>query len=166
MNAQEVATCCRVAWRLMGGKDRGPGLSQVKADTLFVRDGDFMYELALELAREMGKSGVSELWAELMASEKQSNEENAEARRRRSEALVVASDVVDVMRGLRRDYPERWGFWKKMIAGQTLRQIERRTEKRLRPVMRASIAWISGAIEAKIGEEGLEKLLTLRMILA
>lgn len=159
LNPQEVATCCRIAMALMGGRG-GPRFSQVRLETLFVRDGDFLYDLAREMSREIG--GIMARYHEIKRDNEASNRENAAKRRLRSEAVVVASDVVDVMRHLSTNYPERWQYFQKMIAKQTLRQIVRRSDGATGPVIRDGIEWCSSRVEQVIGAGRLETLLTFR----
>lgn len=164
MNAQEVATCCRISVGLMGGGDRGPGWAQVNMGALFVRDGDFLYDLAREMARE--GEGIVERWGEIQRDNQISDSENSARRRLRSEALVVAGEVIDVMRHLEKSRRDRYQWFHKMIKKQTLRQIMRGVNVGDRGVVRASILWCSAHVEAVVGVERLDVLLTLRRAMA
>ncbi len=163
MEAQEVATCCRGSWSLMAGRE-GPRFAQVSLDTLFVRDQEFMEDLARDMAKNMIEVGMGV--GEMMADNKRANNENAEKRRLRGEALKVASDVVDVMRHLRKCEPHRWAMFQKMIRKQTLRQIVRREKTRNSMSIAEDIQWCSDYIVGVVGAERLEILLTLRAMVA
>lgn len=163
MNAQEIATCCRLSWMLMAGSG-GPRFAQVNVETLFVRDADFMVDLARDMADRW--SDVSVRFGEIAEANRVAAEENASRRRLRSEALLVASDVVDVMRSLRRNHEYKWRMFQKMIGKQTLRQIVRRSKDRSGESIAEDIGWCSGEILRVVGEERLETLLTLRSIMA
>jgi len=164
MESQEVATCCRIAWALSSGGDRGPGLSQVKLDTLFVRDFDFMMDLAKDLAKGIGE--INAEFHRIRQDNKNSAEENVEKRRARSAAVSVASDVVDVMRHLKNSHEARWQYFEKMIKKQTLRQIVRSSRGGDGLIIAGSIGWCADYISGAIGEERLEVLLTMRTIMA
>lgn len=164
VTAQEIATCCRLGGMLMGDGRMGPGLAQVNMETMFVRDADFFYELAQEMAGKMGD--VYSQYHELRRANEESNAENAAKRKARSEAIEIASDVVDVCRHLMRHHRERWQSFEKMIRKQTLRQIVRRDKKRGAALIASDIEWCSTYILDRIGAERLEKLLTLRAIMA
>jgi ATPase subunit of ABC transporter with duplicated ATPase domains len=161
---QEVATCCRMGVVLGSDSRLGPGLAQVNMDTMFVRDADFLMELAQEMAGKLGDV-YSQYW-ELKRANDAANEENAEKRKARTEALEVAVNVVHAMRSLKRDYPKRWQYWEKMVKKQTLRQIVRRSKEASGTEIAADIAWCSDYIRRRVGDRALEKLLTLRAILA
>jgi hypothetical protein len=161
MELQEVATCCRMSVRIMGsGSGGGPGWAQVNVDTMFVRDGDFLYDLAKEMVRE-GKDVVS-IWAELRRDNKLADAENVSLRRARSEAASVASDVVDLLRGIEKKYPRRWAVFQKMIKKQTVRKIMRSIATGDRLLAKEDLDWCKRYIVAGIGAERLERLLTLR----
>ena len=164
MTNQEIATCCRIAWALSTGGGRGPGLSQVKLDTLFVRDFDFMMDLAKDLAKGIGE--VNAEFHRIRQDNKASAEENVEKRRARAAAVAVASDVVDIMRHLKNNHSARWQYFEKMINKQTLRQIVRGTRGGDGLLIADSIAWCSDYISGAIGEARLEALLTMRTIMA
>lgn len=159
LEAQEVATCCRMGAALMGGRE-GPRFAQVSMDTLFVRDADFMTDLARDLARDVG-SVYATLW-HLVRDNREANEENAARRRARSEAVQIASDLVDVMRSIRKKHPERWRMFQKMIGKQTLRKIVRGSKDRDSRSIRLDVEWCAAEIERAVGGARLEKLLTLR----
>lgn len=163
LSSQEVATCCRLAWTLMSGSG-GPQFSQVKMDTLFVRDMDFWRGLAEEMYGKL--SDVSAHVAELREANEKSNAENIEKRRLRGEAVAVADDVVHVMRKVQQERPEAWRMFEMMIKKQTLRQIVRRVKSRDSASIAADIGWCSSRISGTIGAARLEVLLTLRAALA
>jgi hypothetical protein len=133
-------------------------------DTLFVRDSDFMLDLAREFAREM--DGVMSHYGELVRANDAANAENVVLRHARSEAVKVASDVVDVMRHLSIHWPKRWASFLKMVKKQTVRKIVRGVKKGDRGVVKGDIEWCAWYIRKQIGEARLEALLTLRSELA
>ncbi len=162
--AQEVATCCRMSAQMMGGEVRGPGWAQVKLDTLFVRDSDFIHDLAKDLAKSWGE--VGRMWWEIKEANKLSAEENAKLRRLRSDAVGVASDMIAAMRHLRTHHPRRWASFEKMIKKQTVRKIMRGVKAADRGVVRSDIEWCAWYIKQAVGDDRLEKLLTLRAEMA
>jgi len=164
MNAQEIATCCRLTLTLMGGQERGPGWAQVNLSTLFVRDADFIHDLAMDLARSAGE--VGQWWWRIRRDNELSEAENGVYRRLRTEAVAVAGELIDVIRHLQRNHPRRWDNFEKMVRKQTVRQITRKTKKGDRYLVRDDIRWCAAYIEEKLGPERLEKLLTLRAEMA
>lgn len=164
MEPQEVASCCRMGAGMMAGGRLGPRLAQVRMDTLFVRDGEFLYDVAMDMASEWSK--VGSWWLELKRANELSDRENGAVRRMRSEALVIASELVDVMRHLQKNHPERWQAFEKMVRKQTVRKIMRRVKKEDRGVVRGSILWCAQYIERQVGADRLERLLTLRSEMA
>lgn len=167
LNVSEVVTCCRLSLMLMGAGGRdGPRLAQVNLATLFVRDGDFLYDLAREIAKEMQWGGVSDVYAELHRNNRVSDGENVAMRKLRSDAIAVASDVVDVMRHLEKVRSDRWEYWKILMKKQTLRRVMREVSKSDRAVARSALSWCGDRFEELVGTERLEILLTLRRALA
>lgn len=164
MNAQEIATCCRLSLTLMGGQERGPGWAQINMDTLFVRDSDFVYDLAMDLARSAGE--VGRWWWEIRRDNALSDSENARERRIRTEAVGVAGELIDIIRHLQRNHPKRWASFEKMVRKQTVNKIMRRVARADRYLVRDEIRWCAEYIEQRLGSERLEKLLTLRAEMA
>ena len=161
MELQEVATCCRMSVRLMGsGGSGGPGWAQVNIDTMFVRDSDFLMDLARDLVSEDGD--VMSRWMELRRENMLSDRENVALRHARSEAVSVASDVVDVCRHIEKNYPRRWALFAKMLKKQTVRKIMRGVKVKERLLAKEDLAWCGDRIIEVIGAERLERLLTLR----
>lgn len=165
LSAQEIATCCRLAWMLMSGAG-GPRYAQVRMDTLFVRDMAFWMSLADEMYGKMASMEiVGGRIAELREANEKSNAENAAKRRLRAEALVVADDVVHAMRKTERERPEAWRMFHFMIEKQTLRKIVRKCKDRHGASIAADIGWCAGQIERAVGAPRLDVLLTLRQAL-
>jgi len=164
MEPQEIASLCRMSSAMMGDGRIGPGLAQVNMDTMFVRDGDFFYDLAVEMAGELGD--VYSHYHELRRGNEASNDEEATKRRMRSEAVKIASELVDVMRHIERGWPERWQTFQMMIRKQTLNKIVRKRKDRAASVLRSDVEWCARAIERHLGVEKLDRLLTIRADLA
>ena len=164
LEPQEVASACRFGVALMGDGRIGPGWAQVNVDTLFVRDGDFLYDLAKQMVRE--GEDVLVRWLELRRDNALADNENAARRRLRSEAVVVASEVVDLCRHIERNYPRRWAVFSKMLKKQTVRKIMRGVAVKDRMLAKEDIGWCAAFIVRGVGEDRLEKLLTLRSEMA
>ena len=164
MEVQEVVTCCRMSGGLAAGGTLGPRLAQVKMDTLFVRDDAFFMSMADELGGKLAK--VSSHFVELKRANAASEAENVALRRARSEAVGVAFDVVDVCRHMEHMWPERWGNFKKMLKKQTLRKVMRSVSAKDRRLVEEHIRWCANYIRNQVGDDRLEKLLTLRSEMA
>ena len=156
MSVQEVATCCRVAFKLWSGAV-GPQYAQVNLDTLFVRDEDFWLQLSRELSMD-----ASELWA----ANKAADEQRVEYRKLRSECVEIGAQILGVCSRLKNMRGERWRFFEKMLKGQTVRQIVRRVSVDDKPLVGDSCTWCADQVVQQVGEGQLEKMLTLRTLMA
>lgn len=152
LTVQQVATCVRVSLWLWGGHV-GPGWSQLNVDTIFVRDEAFLLSLAAEIRVDAG---------ELFRVDREASVEAGEKRRARGEALRVAEIVCGLVARLRKNHGDRWGFFEKMVKGQTLTQVSRSVKRIDRGLARASCAWCAGRFREVIGDVELERLLTFR----
>lgn len=155
LTVQQVATCVRVSLWLWKGKVGPKGIGNTFSDLLFVRDDAFILDIAADLKVKAG-----DLWREL----REANDEGAEQRRARAEALAVAEKVCGAVAQVRNRHPDRWGFFEKIVRGQSVIAMVRRVPKADKSVARASVAWVSGRIKEMVDEGELEKLLTFRNI--